>query len=143
MVRKSSEETAQPLQDTAAHETDTLAQFLLQEHIHQHQFVQYWQAKNVVRQVMEWKEELGTKKLRCACQYLESENILLKSLSLAEAFSILVWAHKTKNTWIPKTRTADILCFFKNPTEIPVSVLIQESELHIIICAPGNKEKKV
>lgn len=39
----------------------TLAQFLLQEYIHQHQFMQYWQAKNIVKQVMKWKEELVIK----------------------------------------------------------------------------------
>jgi len=44
-----------------------------------------------------------------------NENILLRSRSLAEAFSILAQVHKTKNTWIPKTRTADIFSSSKTP----------------------------
>lgn len=51
------EETGQPLLDTALHQ----AQFLLQEYIHQHQVMQYWQAKNTVKQVIKWKKELVTK----------------------------------------------------------------------------------
>lgn len=122
----------------------TLPPFLLQERIHQNQFTQYWQAKNIIKQLIEQKSN-QVKKLRRSRWYL------MKTYY----WGVGVWQklfqfwHKFIKQRIHGFQKPELQISFpllKPPWNTSFSVtkccLIQESELHVIICAPSKKGLK-
>lgn len=131
---------------TAGHcgTSNTLPQLLLQERIHQHQFTKYWQAKSIIKQVTEQKSNQAKKLRRSRWYFVKTYywgvEVWQKLIQFWHKFT----KQRMHGFQKPELQISFPLLKLHWNTSFRVTkcCLFQESELHIITCAPSNRGLK-